>query len=58
MGRRYLSVLLKMFFERLLVSDDIMAERLAERASTRERLADLEARIAALEAKAGLGARD
>ena len=52
MGRRYLSVLLKMFFERLLISDDIMAERLAERASTRERLADLEARIQALEARA------
>jgi dolichol-phosphate mannosyltransferase len=29
MGRRYLSVVLKMFFEKLLIADDILEERLA-----------------------------
>src|SRR5207247_1714409 len=29
MGRRYLSTLLMMFFQRILVSDDLIAERLA-----------------------------
>jgi dolichol-phosphate mannosyltransferase len=51
MGRRYLSVLLKMLFERLLISDDILAERLAEREIGCSRVAQIEARIAALEAR-------
>jgi len=54
MGRRYLSVLLKLFFERMLISDDLLDERLmlrsAERGSLDARLAALERRIDALEA--------
>jgi dolichol-phosphate mannosyltransferase len=50
MGRRYLSVLLKLFFEKLLIGDDIFEERLAERAWATDRLASVEARIGALEA--------
>lgn len=49
MGRRYLSVLLKLFFERLLISDDIMDERLSERAGVRDRVGALEQRVDALE---------
>jgi len=33
MGRRYLSTLLKVFFERILVADDIIEERLADSAT-------------------------
>jgi dolichol-phosphate mannosyltransferase len=50
MGRRYLSVLLRMFFEKLLVSDDILAERLLERSIAVDRLAAFEQRLAQLEA--------
>jgi dolichol-phosphate mannosyltransferase len=49
MGRRYLSVLLKLFFERLLISDDIMEERLSERTDVHHRIAALETRIEAVE---------
>lgn len=49
MGRRYLSVLLRMFFEKLLVSDDILAERLIERTTVRDELAALDQRITHLE---------
>jgi dolichol-phosphate mannosyltransferase len=51
MGRRYLSVLLKLFFERILISDDLLAERLVQRPPLEDRYAGLEARIAALEQK-------
>jgi dolichol-phosphate mannosyltransferase len=34
MGRRYLCVLLKTFFEKVLVADDLMAERAAQRAQS------------------------
>jgi dolichol-phosphate mannosyltransferase len=50
MGRRYLSVLLRMFFEKLLVSDDILAERLLERTTALERVEALEQRVEQLEA--------
>jgi dolichol-phosphate mannosyltransferase len=53
MGRRYLSVLLKLFFERMLVSDDILEERLVERSWQADRLRVLEERVEKLEA--GLG---
>jgi dolichol-phosphate mannosyltransferase len=49
MGRRYLSVLLKLFFERMLIADDILEERLGKRGQTQDRYARLEARIAELE---------
>ena len=49
MGRRYLSVLLKLFFERLLVADDILEERLMERASASGRLDTVERRVTELE---------
>ena len=49
MGRRYLAVLLHMFFERILISDDLMAERLYSRLSENQRRTSLELRVAALE---------
>jgi dolichol-phosphate mannosyltransferase len=51
MGRRYLSVLLKLFFERILIADDLLAERLVHRRPIEDRYAGLEARISALEQK-------
>ncbi|MCH2184307.1 glycosyltransferase family 2 protein [Myxococcota bacterium] len=49
MGRRYLSTLLKVFFERLLIADDILEERLAERAIMGDRLGEFEIRLESLE---------
>jgi dolichol-phosphate mannosyltransferase len=49
MGRRYLSVLLKLFFERMLISDDILEERLGKRRHLQERYTRLEARVSELE---------
>lgn len=49
MGRRYLSVLLRMFFEKLLVSDDILEERLLERTTALDRMTALESRVERLE---------
>jgi dolichol-phosphate mannosyltransferase len=51
MGRRYLQVLLKMFFEWMLISDDIKAERLAYHARSARQISKLEARIEELERK-------
>lgn len=51
MGRRYLQVLLKMFFEWMLISDDIKAERLAYQARSVRQLSLLEARVEELERK-------
>lgn len=58
MGRRYLSTLLMLFFQRILISDDLLAERLSSnldyQSSIRDlstRLETLEQRIEALEAK-------
>jgi len=52
MGRRYLSVLLKLFFERMLIADDILEERLGKRGHLQDRYARLDARVSELE-KAG-----
>ncbi len=51
MGRRYLSTLLKVFGEKLLIGDDLLAERLAQRAQNTKALSRLEQRICALEEK-------
>jgi dolichol-phosphate mannosyltransferase len=51
MGRRYLAVLLKLFCERLLIADDLVAERLARQLSENSGRAKLEKRVAALEKK-------
>jgi dolichol-phosphate mannosyltransferase len=51
MGRRYLSTLMMLFFQRMLISDDLLAERLAHR---REHYGDqdaLERRVQRLEAR-------
>ncbi len=53
MGRRYLCTLLMLYFQRTLISDDLMAERLAGDAENRRHLSDLEARLAGLEEKLG-----
>lgn len=56
MGRRYVSTLLKVFCDKVLISDDLMADRLAQHARDErvvapidERLQRLEARVAELE---------
>ena len=51
MGRRYLSVLLKLFFEQVLISDDLMAERLAQKAKRGVHVSELEGRLEELEAR-------
>jgi dolichol-phosphate mannosyltransferase len=51
MGRRYLSTLLMMFFQRHLIADDLLADRLASNSAYHYQLQDLEQRIAALEEK-------
>lgn len=49
MGRRYLSTLLMMFFQRQLISDDLLAERLMNNHGHREHLRDLESRLESVE---------
>ncbi len=49
MGRRYLSVVLKLFFERVLIRDDLLAERLAQRASSTREVARLREQVQHLE---------
>jgi dolichol-phosphate mannosyltransferase len=51
MGRRYLSTLLMMFFQRHLIADDLLADRLASNIAYQYQLQDLEQRIASLEEK-------
>jgi len=51
MGRRYLVVLLRMFFERMLIADDLVAERLSNRLKENQQRASLERRLTALEKK-------
>ncbi len=51
MGRRYLDVLLKVWFERMLISDDIMAERIAHQARRAPVLSELATRVTELEAR-------
>lgn len=61
MGRKYLCTLLMLFFQRILIKDDLVAERLMQRAGTDEGLAEVRANLAevdrrleALEAKMSL----
>lgn len=54
MGRRYLATLVKAFAERVLISDDLLAERLSARRSREETLKQLETRIERLEQLEGL----
>jgi dolichol-phosphate mannosyltransferase len=49
MGRRYLSTLLMMFFQRMLISDDLLAERLMSNRGYQRGIAELAARLDALE---------
>jgi hypothetical protein len=49
MGRRYLSTLLMLFFQRILISDDLLAERLMSNVSYQRSIAELSARLDALE---------
>jgi dolichol-phosphate mannosyltransferase len=51
MGRRYLSTLLMMFFQRHLIADDLLADRLASNVSYHYQLQDLELRLSRLEEK-------
>jgi len=61
MGRRYLSTLLKVFAEKWLISDDLLAERIAQHGvqedrvqEQQRRLGELEARVEELERRLGL----
>jgi dolichol-phosphate mannosyltransferase len=49
MGRKYLCTLLMLFFQRQLISDDLVAERLAANEAHRKNVSNLESRLAALE---------
>jgi dolichol-phosphate mannosyltransferase len=51
MGRRYLSTLLMMFFQRYLIADDLLADRLASNVAYHYQLHDLEVRVSTLEEK-------
>jgi dolichol-phosphate mannosyltransferase len=49
MGRRYLSTLLMMFFQRMLIKDDLLAERLVNNVVYHKQISELETRVANLE---------
>lgn len=49
MGRRYLSTLLMLFFQRVLVSDDLFAERLANNSRYQKHFSDYDLRLEKLE---------
>jgi dolichol-phosphate mannosyltransferase len=49
MGRRYLSTLLMMFFQRMLVKDDLLAERLVNNQGYHRQISELETRVSDLE---------
>ena len=51
MGRRYLSTLLMLFFQRMLIADDLLAERLASNAGYHKQISELESRLERLEQK-------
>ncbi len=51
MGRRYLAVLLKAFSEKMLISDDIVAERLMHHTRAINEMAELRKRVDGLEGK-------
>jgi dolichol-phosphate mannosyltransferase len=56
MGRRYLSTLLMLFFQRHLIADDLIAERLMSRNARFRYLDDLECRVKAIERHLGIDA--
>jgi dolichol-phosphate mannosyltransferase len=58
MGRRYLSTLLRMFFERHLIADDLIAERLVGRSERFRYLDDLNRRLLVVEQLLGIPGRD
>ena len=65
MGRRYLSTLLKVIAEKWLISDDLLAERIAQHGAQEDRaheqhrrLRDLEARVEELERHLGAARAD
>lgn len=65
MGRRYLSTLAMLFFQRYLIRDDLLAERHARmmgaegsREAMQARIAQLEAEVAALESRRRVAAAD
>jgi dolichol-phosphate mannosyltransferase len=49
MGRRYLSILIKIYAEKILIRDDLIAETLASRSQAKSRAQNLEARLERLE---------
>jgi dolichol-phosphate mannosyltransferase len=49
MGRRYLSTLLMMFFQRMLIKDDLLAERLVNNQVYHRQISELETRVSDLE---------
>ena len=51
MGRRYAATLLKIFFEKLLIADDVMAEMMANRLRREKRDIELDARLSQVEDK-------
>ena len=51
MGRRYLSTLLMLFFQRYLIADDLLAERLASNLAYHRQLQGLERRLSDVEEK-------
>jgi dolichol-phosphate mannosyltransferase len=51
MGRRYLAVLLKCWAERLLISDDLVAERLAHTSRETELYSDMRDQVESLQAR-------
>jgi dolichol-phosphate mannosyltransferase len=58
MGRKYLCTVLMFYFQRRLIADDLVAERLASDLSQQKTMSDLESRVARLEGElAGLRSR-
>lgn len=49
MGRKYLCTLLLMFFQKMLLADDLMAERLASNQSDKRQISEMEDRLQQLE---------
>lgn len=53
MGRRYLEILLKAFLEKLLIQDDLMADRLARKRNEEKTMNEIFKRLDAIENKIG-----
>jgi dolichol-phosphate mannosyltransferase len=53
MGRKYLCTLLMLFFQRMLIADDLMAERLAHGRKDGREISEMEARLDRLERLVG-----